>query len=131
MWKYIIKYIPSNVIWKEIFRREGFVSDSFNESSSIWQDAFSRVPILKNWLQKREMNLLKSMTLGERDTQFILGQIAENRIIQHFDVPGMPTQKVDLQEVIPEIDEKSFLSRWTSRYAANKIGEEGNGKHEA
>lgn len=116
----LLKLFSKKSLWNEILSREGFSLVERLESGSIWNQVFHQTPILKDWLKRREMILLKSVTLQDKEKHFILGQIAENRLYQKFDTFPLG----ELKEA-PKVEKKlisrdSFLSQWERPYADNK-----------
>jgi hypothetical protein len=112
----ILRFFSKKSLWKEILRREGFTSDIVDDINSVavWQEVFSRVPLLKDWFRKREIALLKSLALQDKNKDIILGQIAEVRLYSKFDIPNKPEIKVvdDIEKNIKVISEKDFLEKW-------------------
>lgn len=84
-------------------------------SDYVWQDVYRLVPNIKKWLKKRELALLKSQMLKEKSSDFILGQIYENKLYQRFDIPNNSIPKVvdvDNTKKIPSKDE--FIKKWNN-----------------
>ena len=113
MKKTLLKFFKDDELFQEIIRRMDFSTESEVESAGAWQSAFYRTPELSDWMKRREILLLKTLTLGEHPPQFIMGQIFENRCWQRFDIPRAATPKVDLKtekkKVLPKTD---FLKSW-------------------
>ena len=118
MFKYKLKHYSNKELWQEILNREGFTPTSEVEVLSIWQQVFFRTPELRDFLRKREVTLLKAVTLKEKTSEFILGQIAENRLWQRFDVPSGLMPKVEAAKVEEKIpDKENFLKGWITKDA--------------
>lgn len=110
--RFLLKLFPTHWLWKEILHREGFSFAEQIEGTHVWSEVFHRVPLLKDWLKRRELILLKSVTLTEKNRDFILGQIAENRLYQRFDIPSA-SAIAEAPKVEPKIiSRESFLSQW-------------------
>ena len=100
------------ILWRWLIKKEGFDLQAKIESIEVWQRVFHHVPELKDWLKRREVMLLKTTTLKDKPNDFILGQIAENRLFQSFDVPLAIEKQIYKEAEKKVIDKKSFLSRW-------------------
>ncbi len=113
-------------LWRYLIKLEGFDLQSKVESMAIWQEVFNKVPELKDWLKRREITLLKTTTLKDKSNDFILGQIAENRLFQSFDIPMMAEKQIYKEADKAMIDESSFLTRWKEagekKHVENKKG---------
>jgi hypothetical protein len=114
----ILRFIPKKYLWKEIFKREGFSDGDDVELSSTMKLVFSRNPDFRHLLKKREILLLKSLTLVEKDPEFTKGQIAENRLWQAFDLPMEPEFLKVAEKKLVEVDKTSFLDNW--KHASKK-----------
>jgi len=114
--KFLLKLFSTEIIWKVILERESFTPESEVEARMVWPNVFHRVPELKAFLQRREIGLLKSSTLADKPNEFILGQIAENRLWQRFDVPMDATPKVEtpVEAKLPKTRDE-FLKRWLKK----------------
>jgi len=115
--KFILKLFKTKTLMAEILQRE-FPNPQVIADASAWKQVFHKVPVMKDWLMKREINLLKSFALQDKSKDYILGQIAEIKIAQSFDVPS-ESLPVDLgkQEKPKTITRAGFLSRWKSKDA--------------
>lgn len=82
----ILKLYTKQALWRELLKRETFDASTEVEATTIWRNVFNRTPELSDFLKRREIQLLKSTTLQEKPSEFILGQISENRLWQRFDV---------------------------------------------
>lgn len=110
----ILKLIPRKKLWEYVLSQEGFTETTRIENNKIWQEVFNKTPQLKAWLQKRSVMILKSVTLKDKDTEFLRGQLAENYIYQSFDIPT-DTPKVEItKEEEKRLPLKDFLNRWTN-----------------
>lgn len=82
----MLKFFSKEQLWKEIIRREMFSNSSEEvEATLIWRSVFHRTPEVSDYMKRRQINLLKSNALGEKPSQFVLGQISENMLWQRFD----------------------------------------------
>ena len=85
----LLKLFSREALWRELLRRESFNDISGEiEAVVVWRSVFNRTPELSDFLKKREISLLKFIAMNEKPNLFILGQIAENRLWQRFDMPG-------------------------------------------
>lgn len=114
MFKFILKRYKKETLWRELLRREGFNTVDQVEAVSIWSQVFHRNPDLRQFLNRREVSLLKAITLLEKPSDFILGQIAENRLWQRFDAPQKAAPKVE-KEVEKVVDRTAFLKKWEGK----------------
>ncbi len=116
-----LRFYSKERLWKELLFREGF-SDRVDliEGTAIWHDVFHRVPILQKWLKKRENILLASIALSDKKSEFVLGQLAENRFYSKFDVPGISERKVEDNQPVKEINKDVFISNWNKKDAASE-----------
>lgn len=88
----ILKLFSKEKLWKEIMRREAFGEiEAIIEATTVWRSVFNRTPELSDYLKKRQINLLKANALGDKPSQFVLGQISENMLWQRFDT--VPVRK--------------------------------------
>ena len=111
--KFILKLFKEDALWQEVMRRQGFTIGDKVEASLIWSNVFHRTPELSDYLKRREIMLLKTVTLGDRSSQFVLGQIAENRLWQRFDVAQGALPKVEvLNAGKPVISKEDFIGKW-------------------
>lgn len=109
---FILRYIKTESIWKELMRREKLF-DITNGGRQPFTEAFSKVPPLAQWMRFRELVLLKSSFQEGKSKDFIMGQIAENKLYQSFDIPTKETEKVEQRkEEKKVIDRESFLKVW-------------------
>jgi hypothetical protein len=106
------------LLWRWLIKLEGFDLQSKVESVMVWQRAFHHVPELKDWLKRREIVLLQSTTLKDKSNDFILGQIAESRLLQSFDRPLDSTVKPYELPPLKIPDRSHFLKRWAGQSAA-------------
>lgn len=121
--KILLKLFSNKKLWKEIIRREGFTVESEIGNASAWINVFHRTPEIKDWMRRREVMLLKSSTLGDRTSDFILGQIAECRLWQHYDIPGKTEIKVETKIEEPKVpDKKNFLEKWSKESTEKGVG---------
>ena len=82
----ILKHFSKEALWKELMERETFEDVSGQvEAALVWRSVFNRTPELSAFLKRREILLLKGTALNDKPNQFVLGQIAENRLWQRFD----------------------------------------------
>jgi hypothetical protein len=98
MW--LLKIFKTKTLWKEIIARETFDESGTIEASMIWSHVFNRSPELAGFLKHREIMLLKGVALHEKPAEFLLGQIAENRLWQRFDT-GLESSPAN--EVVPKL----------------------------
>lgn len=117
MIKFILKFIKTERLWQEILERENFGIVDKIESTSVWQEVFSRVPFLKDWLKKREVMLLKNIILENRSVEFIRGQLAENKLYQSFDIPSETIPKVEEKEIKELPQKDKFIEGWLKKNA--------------
>jgi hypothetical protein len=110
---FILKLFSAKDLWKEILNREGFSEpERAIETSSLWSEVFHKSPLLSEFLKKREIDLLKRSTLRDVSSEFILGQIAENRLWQSFDRPlNVPVRNEPIEKE-KEIDKEKFIQKW-------------------
>ena len=80
-----LKLYSTQKLWEEIFRRDIKMNPDMEASNSTWDGIFHRFPELRNWFRKRELNLLKGSITSGMSSDFIKGQIFENRYCQSFD----------------------------------------------
>jgi hypothetical protein len=109
---FILKYFSRESLWEAIMDKEGFGTVQQAENYNVWTNVFRRSPELVDYLKRREITLLKASTLGKSSKDFLLGQIAENRLWQAYDVPFGEPIKVDVPKKVKHIDKASFLSKW-------------------
>jgi len=115
---FLLKFFSKESLFKEILRREGFGSPERElENATVWQEVFHKIPLMKDYLRKREIALLQSSALLDKPSMFVLGQIFENRIWQRFDAsPLGGVSKVETSppknEVLPK---KDFINKWNKK----------------
>jgi hypothetical protein len=115
MKKILLKIFSTKELWREILNREGFQEPTRQvDTSELWSEVYYKNPLLIEFLKKREIDLLKRSTIGDVSTDFILGQIAENRLWQSFSNIVNPIPKVEGigKEEEKQINKNDFLSRW-------------------
>ncbi len=88
------------------------IQDDNAPSDEIWQEVYYKVPDLKKWFKKREITLLKSQVLKDRSSDFILGQLFENRLCQRFDTSSPAERKEYVKEEVKIPDKTEFINRW-------------------
>ena len=120
MIKFLLKFIKTEKLWKVILERENFYPVDTIEGVNTWQEVFSRVPYLKDWLKKREMMILKNFAFKDRSPDFIRGQLAENRLYQSFDMPSEGIMKVEEKKSNEVISKNNFLEKWNKNKDENK-----------
>ena len=112
----ILKLFSATSLWKEILDREGFSEPERKiESLSIWSGVFHTSPLLSGFLKKREIDLLKRSTLKDTSSEFILGQIAENRLWQSYDIEPKSTQVEATPTKEKVVDKIKFISKWGNK----------------
>jgi hypothetical protein len=116
----ILKLIPTKWLWEEIYKREKFLIVDKIESNNIWQDVFNKSPILKDWMKKREVMILREVLNDKKNNDFILGKISELRMYMSFDIPSLAVQKVAETKEKPFISKENFLKKWTKKDADTK-----------
>lgn len=115
MKQFLLKLFSKEELFREILRREGFATPEREvETETIWKEVFHRNPLLKDYLKKREIELLKLLTLNDRSPEFVLGQIFENRLWQRYDVPSGATSGVESLPKKEIISQAEFLKKWNS-----------------
>jgi len=109
----ILKLFSTSTLWTEIMRRESFMNPEREiESATIWQEIFSKVPLLRDYLRKREIDLLKLSATSRNSIDFIMGQVFENRLWQRYDKPLAGNKVESLPPKKPLIKKKQFLNKW-------------------
>ena len=117
MIKWILKFFSTKTLWREVIVREMPEVEDEVEAVTVWAEAFNKSPTLIDYLKRRQIRLLKSGTLGEKKSEFILGQIAENMLWVRFEPKTEVKQKVE-SEIVKQIpSEKDFLGRWNKHNA--------------
>lgn len=114
---FLIKLFSTKELWKEILDREGFNEPERTiEVSSIWSDVYHKSPLLSEFFKKREIDLLKRSTLRDVSSDFILGQIAENRLWQSYDVVPKKATEVGAAPVkeVNSLNKNTFIKNWSS-----------------
>ena len=113
---FILKLFSATDLWKEILNREGFSEPERKiESLSVWSGVFHNSPLLSGFLKKREIDLLKRSTLKDIASEFILGQIAENRLWQSYDIEPKSTEVEAAPEKEKVVDRAKFISTWNKK----------------
>jgi len=109
----ILKLFSTSTLWTEIMQRENFMNPEREiESATIWQEVFSKVPLLRDYLRKREIDLLKLSAISRNSIDFIMGQVFENRLWQRYDKPLAGKKVEPLPPEKPLIKKKQFLNKW-------------------
>lgn len=118
MKRLLLKLFSTSEITAELVQRE-FPNPDVLVDASTWKQVFHRVPVMSQWLVKREINLLRSFALQDKSKDFLLGQIAEVKLAQSFDVPS-ESKPVDpgKQEPVSTITRSKFLGAWGSKDAS-------------
>ena len=113
MKRLLMKWVKTNELWAELLRREITTVEGEASAFSVWPQVFQRIPELRRFMRARELTLLKAMTIPEASRDFILGQIAENRLWQNYDIPSAePAQKVEGETERPRKTLTQFLMDW-------------------
>jgi len=117
MKKLLLKLFSAKELTAELVQREYPNPDTLVDASA-WKQVFHKVPAMSGWLTRREINLLRSFALKEKSQDYILGQIAEVKLAQSFDVPS-EAKPVDpgKQEPVKTISRSRFLSGWGNGHA--------------
>ena len=113
---------------REFMRREFPRPVDFIESRNVWRNAFYRTPELADYLRHREIEILRGIPAAKKSSDFILGQLSENQIYTHFDIPNRAEpRKVEMADPMKKVkSKKSFFERFG--YADETKSEEGKGK---
>jgi hypothetical protein len=113
-------------IFREYMRREFPRPSDYVESRQVWQGAFYRTPELADYLKHREIEILRSIPQTKNSNDFLLGQIAENRLYAHYDVPNRAEpRKVEMDDPLKKVvPKKTFFEKLG--YADKGKEEEGN-----
>lgn len=120
MKRLLLKLFSSKELTAELIQRE-YPKSPDGVDASAWKQVFHKVPAMSAFLAKREINLLRSFALKEKSHDYILGQIAEIKIAQAFDVPS-ESKPVDV-DPIPQVEtpsRASFLRGWMRPKNADK-----------
>jgi hypothetical protein len=112
------------MLWKKIFLDQFPEPKSEQEAMSVWSSVFFKTPELLDYLKKREITLLKTMTLKDKSQDFVLGQIAENRLWQHFEPKPSAFPKAEPQPQKKLITVDKFLARWQKKKGNADTGKE-------
>lgn len=123
MINFILNLIGKDKIWDYLLKQEGF-KEGDEVSDDIWVEVFRKVPEIRQWTKNRDVALLRRQILGENTSDFIKGQIAENRMRLRFDIPSnRPLVKVEAKE--PNVPSKdNFLKVWLERNGKKEEGGE-------
>ena len=117
MKNFLLKLIGDKAIARYIISQAKLDEPEDAPTEYVWQNVYRLTPELKKWLKKREIQLLKSQMLRDKPSDFILGQIFENKIYQRFDVANEANLKVEsLSEEVKIPDKDEFLKKW-NQYA--------------
>jgi len=117
MKNFLLKLIGDKAIARYIISQAKLEEPEDAPTEYVWQNVYRLTPELKKWLKKREIQLLKSQMLRDKPSDFILGQIFENKIYQRFDVANEANLKVEsLSEEVKIPDKDEFLKKW-NQYA--------------
>lgn len=111
--KILLRLFSKESLITEFLRREQLSIVDTIEGKEIWTQVFSRTPILRDWLNRRELVLLKGLTLSSTDKTITMGQIAENRLYISFDTTPSGSMPKVVEEKKKNISEKSFLKKWS------------------
>jgi len=114
----LLKLFSTKELWKEILNREGFQEPARQvEVASLWAEVYHKNPLLAEFLKKREIDLLRRSTIRDVSSDFILGQIAENRLWQSFDIAIKSTPQVEgvNKEEEIKINKNDFLEKWSKK----------------
>lgn len=107
-----LKFYSTQKLWEEIFKRETELNPDMEASNAIWQNVFHRTPELKHWFKRRELNLLKGSITASVSSDFIKGQIFENRYYQALDKVGPAIPQVKEEEPPKKLPSRAeFLER--------------------
>jgi len=118
MKKILLKLFSTKELWKEILNREGFQEPTRQvNTAELWAEVHYKNPLLIEFLKKREIDLLKRSTVGDVSSDFILGQISENRLWQSFSSIIKPAPQVEGANADEEIkiSKDDFLARWNKK----------------
>lgn len=109
----LLKLFTTKELWKEILNREVFEEPEREvDVPTLWAEVFHKNPLLVEFLKKREIDLLKRSTVRDVSSDFILGQIAENRLWRSYNV-ALPATRVEAPPQEEKVIEKeSFLQKW-------------------
>ena len=113
MKNFLLKLIGEKAIARYIIAQTKLEEPEDAPTEYVWQNVYRLTPEVKKWLKKRELQLLKNQMLRDKPSEFILGQIFENKVYQRFDVPNVATSKVGvLSEEVKIPDKTEFLNKW-------------------
>jgi hypothetical protein len=110
--KKLLKHYTLEQLWTEILDRE-FTPIGKEAGAVVWTEVFRRTPQLREWLNARQINLLKSLIISEEDRILIKGKISEIMLYQRYDIPSPLKVGEDKQEKVkPKLNRDGFLKQW-------------------
>ena len=110
IYKIILDIIGEKRISEYLTEKTKLVDEDVDNMA--WPNAFHKVPELKKWLKRRELLLLKSLTVNDKNIEMVRGQLLENNLYQKMDIPQTAEAKVEEKINVKIPDKKEFLSRW-------------------
>jgi hypothetical protein len=110
-------------MWKKVLMEQFPTPQSEQEAVTVWSSVFYRTPELLDYLKKREVTLLKTLTLKQNSQDFILGQIAENRLWTRFEPKPSAFSKAEPIPVKVYKTEAEFLAGWNKNKDNAEQGE--------
>lgn len=111
--RYILGTLSQKEIWNYLLAKTKYEETDDTVNEAIWKEVFNKVPDIKSWLKKRELNILKSLLMTDKSNDFLKGQLLENKLIQRFDVPSeAEMSKVAEEQKLNIPTKESFLKGW-------------------
>jgi hypothetical protein len=95
--KWILRFFSTRDLWREVWSREHATVADEVEAGLILKKVFYSTPDYALYLRRREMKLLQSLTLKDKSSDFVEGQIFENRLALSMDTGTKAEPKVDIK----------------------------------
>ena len=95
--KWILRFFDTRDLWREVWSREHATVADEVEAGIILKKVFYSTPDYALYLRRREMKLLQSLTLKDKSSDFVEGQIFENRLALSMDTGTKAEPKVDIK----------------------------------
>jgi hypothetical protein len=131
--KWILRFFSTRDLWREVWSREHATVADEVEAGLILKKVFYSTPDYALYLRRREMKLLQSLTLKDKSSDFVEGQIFENRLVLAMDVGTKAEPKVDIKlSEKPRATLEQFLGKFkTDNGKKEDVAEGGVSRSEA
>ena len=69
--RYILGTLSQKEIWDYLLTKTKYEETDDTVNETVWKEVFNKVPDIKSWLKKRELNILKSLLMTDKSNDFL------------------------------------------------------------